>query len=173
MNFFAIPLPLLAGLAGVLAGAVTMDLLRFVRGRRAPKSAAGPRLERGLTQVGPNTVRVDRPLPISIGLPAVPPSPHALEIMRQAALASGADEVWWFWLAVGEGMPHLGLAVAPDSREVRHELGRRVQPVWMRERPEYPLIDLVPLDGALAETIRGAGELLYRRAPESAAPAPE
>ncbi|MBV9109957.1 MAG: hypothetical protein JO306_11165, partial [Gemmatimonadetes bacterium] len=49
----------------------------------------------------------------------------------------------------------------------------RVQPVWMRERPEYPLIDLVPLDGSLAETIRGAGELLYRRAPETAAPAPE
>jgi len=173
MNVFAIPLPLLAALAAVLAGAATTDLLRILRRRRAPKSIPHPQLERGLTQVGPNTVRADRPLTISIGLPAVPPSPRALEIMRQAALASGADEVWWFWMAVGEGMPHLGLAVAPDSREVRHELGRRVQPVWMRERPEYPLIDLVPLDGSLAETIHRVGELLYRRAPETAAPAPE
>ena len=118
MNVLAIsiPLPLLAGLAGVLAGAVTMDLLRIIRRRRAPKGTTRPQLERGLTQIAPHTVRVDRPMPISIGMPAVPPSPHALEIMRQAALASGADEVWWFWMAVGDGIPHLGLAVAPDSR---------------------------------------------------------
>lgn len=175
MNVLAIPLPLplLAALAAVLAGAVTTDLLLIVRRRRAPKPAAHPPLERGLTQVDRHTVRVDRPLPVSIGMPAVPPSPHALEIMRQAALASGADEVWWFWMALGDGQPHLGLAAAPDSREVRDELGRRVHPVWSRERPEFPLIDVLPLDGALGETIRAAGQLLYRRAPETAAPAPE
>lgn len=164
------PIPMVVGLVAFVAMAVGADL--FLRRRKRTLGRgdwAGWPLEQGLKPVGPAQLRVEKNTPVDIGMPQQLPSPHALEVMRQAAESCGADEVWWCWISISGGNPHLAFGVYPAGDEVRRTLAMRVEPVWLRERPENPVFDILALEDEVGSVIREKGARLYPRTPAPAA----
>lgn len=89
-------------------------------------------------------VMTTEPTDIAIGRPANPPTPECLAEMRAAVADAGPADVTWFWVQIGEGPPHLGIAVHPDSDELRRRIGESIQPIWKRYRPDNPMISALP-----------------------------
>ncbi len=96
-----------------------------------------------------------------VGMPEQRPDEETLNAMRAVAQQSGAQEVYWFWLAFAGGIPHLGLAVAPHDAGLIRAIGDQILPLWKAARPENSLLDILPLtDNELSQTIREKGETL-------------
>ena len=105
------------------------------------------------------TVAADTPA--RIGMPSDRPGADVIEAIREIARAAGAQEAYWFWIALGGGIGHLGLAVAPGNPDLIRAIGERITPLWKAARPDNPLFDILPLgDDALSRTIRTMGECL-------------
>ncbi|MCA1594924.1 MAG: SseB family protein [Chloroflexi bacterium] len=119
-------------------------------------------LAEGLIPTTEQHVRVEEETQLAIGMPAERLSRKVLDEMRDAAAAPGVFEVWWFWMAVGSGTPHLGLAVDPPDLALAGEVARRIEPIWRAYKPSNPVFDVLELNHG----IRKNGRLLYRRPTE-------
>ncbi|RZS38970.1 hypothetical protein EV193_104181 [Herbihabitans rhizosphaerae] len=125
------------------------------------------RLGRGETQaVAEGVVRVDSGAvvttdntPIRIGRPAQDPSAECLADLR-AAIADMPARVVWFWMRLGDGPAHLGLAVRPDTAELRQRVGHAIQPVWERHSPDNAVITVLPVRPPYDAHIAESGEPL-------------
>jgi hypothetical protein len=75
-------------------------------------------------------------------------------------------------MSIAGSVPHLGVGVSPADPAMLERVGRALQPLWARERPDSPWLDVFELDaGVMSTAIRESGELLYR-APSPETPAP-
>ena len=113
---------------------------------------------------------VEQSTPARIGMPSERPEESVLQTMREIVEKAGAQEAYWFWLAIGGGSGHLGMAIAPGNPELIRAIGEQITPVWKATRPANPLFDILPLDdgsvsGSLSQTIRKAGESLLPHLP--------
>jgi len=112
-----------------------------------------PGLDGGLL-VAPNTQA-------QIGMPAQRPTDDTLNAMREIAQQAGAQEVYWFWLAIAGGLSHMALAVLPADPQLIHALGNAITPLWKEARPDNPLLDILPFaDDEISQVIRTHGERL-------------
>ena len=108
----------------------------------------------GGLRVAPNT-------PAQIGMPVQRPTDETLQAIRDIAEKAGATEVYWFWLAIAGGIPHLGLGIAPADPTLIQTIGEAINPIWKEVRPDNPLLDILPLeDDEISRILRDKGERL-------------
>jgi len=121
-----------------------------------------PGVEIKSTGLGIQRHVLTEPTQMKIGIPSNPPSPEALQEMREAVASTDARLVYWYWVSISGGRSHLGLAVSPSDEEIMSQVGDAIEPIWQRHRPDNSLISMLPLEtSGLLVTLRTQGQVLY------------
>lgn len=84
-----------------------------------------------------------------IGMPAQRPGQEFLQAVTEIAQTAGASELHWFWLSIAGGVGHLAFAVQPADPALLQTIGNAIAPLWKEERPDNPLLDILPFSSHL------------------------
>ena len=106
-------------------------------------------------------LQITQDTPARIGLPATRPADDVIAAVRDIVTAAGIKEAYWFWMALGGGEGHLGLAFAPADPNTIRAIGPQLSGVWKAASPANSLLDILPLtDDQLSQAICSQGEKL-------------
>lgn len=106
-------------------------------------------------------LRITQDTPTRIGMPSERPGEDVIAALRGIVSGAGIEEAYWFWMALGGGTGHLGLAVANADPATIRAVGEQISVVWKAASPANFLLDILPLsDDEIGRAIRAQGEKL-------------